>query len=405
MNGNPSVVESFFGGDPLQTSLGLIAIFLACPAVLMKLIPRIPVLRKVSFVPFLYLVPMVLASLEIIPASHPLYDPLQSLTLYMAIFFMVLAIDLHRILRSLETRILLLFLLGCLGVALGGTVAYGLFAPVISAESAAMVAACNTAAYSGGAMNWVAVSEAIDVPSSLSASAFPGMIIVYALYLGVVLALGNSPLRPVLERWIGATGRSDTPAIGGPPPAEPAPAASPRLEDYIYGFLAFCIVYLASVLLEQSVRGFFFVPAVIFLTTFAILIGAVAPRMKSAGMNRMGSMSTFGEAALYFLLCVIGAQASLTGSLIEAPVLLLIPTVIITVHALVLLLAARLLKVDLVTSVVASVSAVGGAASAPVTAAALGSAELIPLGVILSSLGYALGTYLGVYLGLFLLSL
>ena len=410
-----SVVEWLFDGEPLATSLCLIAIFLACPAVLMQVIPRTPVLRKVTFVPFLFLLPMILSSLGIIPDSYPLYKPLQSTSLYMAIFFMVLAIDVARILRSLATRILLLFLIGCLGTAAGSILAHALFAPLIGSESSAMIAACMSAAYTGGSMNWAAVSEAIEVPDSLNATAFPAMVIMYTLYLGGLLALDNSPLRPLLERWIGATSSDEvvrddvsrddirsgelpaTAVVGG------ESHAVPKREDYINGFLAFSIVYLASSVLEQWVNDLAFIPLVIFLTTFAILLGARAPRMRFAAVGRLGNLSTFGEASLYFLLGIIGAQASLSGSLLHAPVLLLIPTVVIIVHALVLLLAARLLKVDLTTATIVSIAAIGGAASAPAAAGALRAPELIPLGVLLGSLGYALGTYLGVYLGLLLL--
>lgn len=405
-----SLVESLFGGEPLATSLCLIAILLACPAILMQVIPRTPVLRKVTFVPFLFLVPMILSSLGIIPDSYPLYKPLQSTALYMAIFFMVLAIDLGQILRSLATRVLLLFLIGCLGTAAGAILAHALFAPLIGSESSAMVAACTTAAYTGGSMNWAAVSEAIEVPDSLNATAFPAMVIMYTLYLGGLLALDNSPLRPLLEQWIGAASRDEVDSDEADSDEASAMVAvgdesfaAPRREDYINGFLAFVIVYLVSIVMEQWVRDLFFIPMVIFLTTFAILLGAAAPRIRINAVQRLGSLSTLGEASLYFLLGIIGAQASLTGSLLHAPVLLLIPTVVIIVHALVVLLAARLLRVDLATSTIVSIAAIGGAASAPAAAGALRAPELIPLGVLLGSLGYALGTYLGVYLGLFLL--
>ncbi|MDY0166494.1 MAG: DUF819 family protein [Thermoguttaceae bacterium] len=397
---NLSLVEALFGGDLFQTSLCLIAVFLASTALLMNLIPKVPVLRKATFVPFLFLGPMILSSLDVIPGSHPLYRPLQSLTLYMAIFFMVVAIDVGQILRSLQTRVVLLFLLGCLGTAAGSVAAFLLFIPALGAEPSAMVAACMTGAYTGGSMNWVAVGEALDVPDTLSAIAFPAMVIVYTIYLGIVLALDYSPLRPVIERWLGA-GNGD--ATCGIESNEPAPAAAPRLCDYINGFLAFCAVYLASIFLEQLVEGLVFIPMVIFLTSLTILMGAVLPRISPAGARGLGSMSTFGEASLYFLLGVIGAQATLTESLLHAPILLLVPVLVIFVHVLVLLISARFLKVDLVTTSIVSIATIGGAASAPAAAGALNRPALIPLGVLLGSLGYVVGTYLGVYLGYFLL--
>lgn len=267
-----------------------------------------------------------------------------------------------------------------------------------------MVVACTAAAYTGGSMNWAAVSEAISVPDSLSATAFPAMVIMYTLYLGVLLALGNSPLRVVFERWITPTGRGNMTSAPVIDPESAGSGKAPTPEGYIHGFLAFCVVFLASLLLERLAGIIFFVPVVIFLTTFAIILGVLSPRMNFGGIQQLNRMSTLGEASLFFLLGIIGAQATLTGSLTGAPVLLVIPVVVIALHVLVLLISMRLLKVDFVTGVIVSIAAIGGAASAPVAAGALRCPELIPLGVLLSSLGYALGTYLGVYLGLFLLS-
>ncbi len=399
-----SMVESFCGADVFKTSLCIITIFLACTSFLMKIIPKIPLLNKVTFIPFLSLVPMTLSSVGVIPNDYPLYKPLQAVSLYMAVFFMIMAIDVGKVLRSLQPRILALFLLGCAGTALGAMLSQVLTAPLIGTEDSAMISACTAGSYAGGAMNWAAVGDAIEMPSSLNAMAFPASVIAYTLYLGLVLTLNNSPLRPALERWIGATddhAKATTPVSHT---GETEDTGMLRREDYINGFLAFCAVFTVSIVLEELVRGFVFVPLVIFLTTFAILLGALVPLTKSDGMKRLRKMSSFGEASLYFLLCVIGAQAKLTSSLIQAPALLLIPAVVIAVHVLVLLLSARLLKIDLVTSAVVSIAAIGGVATAPVTAAALKAVELIPLAIILGMLGYAVGTYIGVYLGAFLLS-
>lgn len=399
-----SLVEWLFDGASFETSLCLLAILLASTAIIMNLIPKVPVLRKATFVPFLFLTPMILASAGIIPGSHPLYGPLQSVVLYMAIFFMVVAIDLGQILRSLQTRVVLLFFVGCVGTGLGAIVAHLIFTPILGAEPSAMVAACNAGAYVGGSMNWVAVADALDVPESLSAVAFPGMVIVYTIYLGALLALDYSPLRPVLERWIGVTSPEEpleagTAAFGQHTTIEP-----PTCDDYIKGFLAFSIVYLVSIVLEELVCRFVFIPLVIFLTSLTILLGAVAPRFAMFRATWMNRMSTFGEASLCFLVGIIGAQAMLTESLLQSPILLLVPLVVAIVHAFVLLPGTRLLKVDLTTASVISIALIGGAASAPAAAGALGKANLIPLGVLLGSLGYLVGTYLGVYLGVLLLA-
>ena len=57
-------------------------------------------------------------------------------------------------------------------------------------------------------------------------------------------------------------------------------------------------------------------------------------------------------------------------------------------------LAARVFRIDVSMAAVASVAAVGGAASAPV-AAGFHREELVPVSIMLALIGYALGNFLG----------
>ncbi len=57
-------------------------------------------------------------------------------------------------------------------------------------------------------------------------------------------------------------------------------------------------------------------------------------------------------------------------------------------------IAARLFRTDVHLTAIASVAAIGGAASAPVVAA-YHKKELVPVSIILALGGYALGNYLG----------
>jgi len=66
------------------------------------------------------------------------------------------------------------------------------------------------------------------------------------------------------------------------------------------------------------------------------------------------------------------------------------------VHAILLLVVAKLIKAPLFYLAVGSQANVGGAASAPVVAAAF-HPSLAPVGVLLAVLGYGLGTY-GAYI-------
>ncbi len=389
-----SLIEQLLQNDD-QVVLGLFTILAACVIVPIKLIPKIPILKKLSFIPFLFFLPMLLSNVGLMPIQHSLYKPLQSVTLYLAIFLMVLAIDVRTILTVARPKVLILFFLGCLGTTIGAVVGWLALTPVIGHDPAAQVAAATSGAYSGGSMNWVAVCEALHVPPSLSATALPACTIVYSLYLGALLLLEGASFRPRLDRWLRAE-----PVVTTDDDAFVQKEAAPlTIFDYILGLFAFCGVYLISILLEKTISTYFFVPKVIFLTTIALALGCWGPFKKLRGL------ATLGEAALYFLLCIIGVQGNIVATLQDAPILILMPLIVVIVHAIVMLFSARALRINLPTMCVSSIAAVGGAASAPMMAGVYKMEALIPVGILLGSVGYAVGNYLGIYLGHILLGL
>lgn len=108
-------------------------------------------------------------------------------------------------------------------------------------------------------------------------------------------------------------------------------------------------------------------------------------RLEGAGASRVGSVF------LYVLVASIGAHADFRRVL-DAPALLAIGALWISLHALSLLVARRLLRAPIFFAAVGSQANIGGAASAPVVAAAF-HPSLAPVGVLLAIGGYVLGTY------------
>lgn len=336
---------------------------------------------------------MLFSNAGAIPVSHGIYQPLQTLTLYLAVFLLVATIDVRNIVKVADPKILLLYLFACAGSVAGAIVAWAAFAPIVGSQPSAQVSAATTALYCGGSMNWVAVCGALHVPPSLNAAAFPAAIMIFSIYLGAILMLEGSPVGRRLDSWLGGE-RIDDLSDEEFVQKEGIP---PTIYDYILVLFAFCGIYLTSLLLERAFSPYIFIPEIIFLTTLSLLLGICTP------LHKLHGLSTLGEAALFFLICVIGVQGDLCETLRQAPILLLLPLIVVVVHAIIVLLAAKAMKIDLAATCVTSISCIGGTASAPVVAAVFKKEGLIPVGVLLSSLGYAVGNYLGIYLGHFLL--
>jgi uncharacterized membrane protein len=127
---------------------------------------------------------------------------------------------------------------------------------------------------------------------------------------------------------------------------------------------------------------------VVLATTFGLLLSFTKARqLEGAGASRLGS------AFLYVLIATVGMQMNI-GAVFTSPVLFGIGFTWIAFHAIAMLLVARLIKAPTFFLAVGSQANIGGAASAPVVAAAF-HPSLAPIGVLLAVLGFALGTYGG----------
>jgi uncharacterized membrane protein len=107
--------------------------------------------------------------------------------------------------------------------------------------------------------------------------------------------------------------------------------------------------------------------------------------LEGAGASKIGSVFIF------LLVAVIGTRMDVF-QIADAPLLFLVGIVWMMFHVALLLFVAKLIRAPWFFVAVGSKANVGGAASAPIVAAAFHPA-LAPVGVLLAVLGYALGTY------------
>ncbi|MFC5623181.1 DUF819 domain-containing protein [Algoriphagus winogradskyi] len=140
---------------------------------------------------------------------------------------------------------------------------------------------------------------------------------------------------------------------------------------------------------QYSLDSAFFWIVVIATTAGLLLSFTKARKLEGAGASRMGSV------LLYVLVATIGMQMDL-GAVLDNPLLFVVGIVWMLFHILIMLIVAYIIKAPFFYVAVGSQANVGGAASAPIVAAAF-DASLAPVGVLLAVLGYAAGTY-GAYL-------
>jgi len=125
---------------------------------------------------------------------------------------------------------------------------------------------------------------------------------------------------------------------------------------------------------------------IVTVTTVGLILSTTKLRqLEAVGASKVGSVF------IYILVASIGLHMDISA-IVERPWLFVVGALWMMVHAGLMLLVAKLIKAPVFYMAVASQANVGGAASAPVVAAAFHPA-LAPVGVLLAVLGYALGTY------------
>ena len=134
--------------------------------------------------------------------------------------------------------------------------------------------------------------------------------------------------------------------------------------------------------------GFFWL--IVIATTVGIVLSFTSVRnYEGAGASKIGSVF------IYILVVTIGMKMNILG-IFENPGLFLVGLTWMAFHVGLLFVIGKLIKAPFFFLAVGSKANIGGAASAPVVAAAF-HPSLAPVGVLLAVLGYALGTY-GAYI-------
>jgi len=251
-------------------------------------------------------------------------------------------------------------------------------------QDGAGVFATLAGSWTGGTANMLAVAGALNVREELMGYALIVDSIDYTLWVMLLLFLVG--FAPYFNRWTKATEHLQ--ALQTQPEVStltPKPIILMAL--FIFSLLIAFISYsIASYLPGLSTTTW----SVLSATTFG-LIGSRTPLKKIRGSNGLSS------AMLMVLIALIGSQAHLRG-FDAVPMYLLIGLLILLLHAVIMVVVAKVFKLDLFSIGVASLANIGGVASAPILAAAY-HRSLIGIAVLMAIMGYLIGTVMGLGIG------
>ena len=151
---------------------------------------------------------------------------------------------------------------------------------------------------------------------------------------------------------------------------------------------------LGALWLSQFFSSLFpMIPAVLWLSTFALVAAQIRPLRALPGSAMLGNYML-----LLFITCN-GARSVVANIIQMGPSIFYFASAALVVHAVVIFGLGRLLKLDLPTLVIASSANIGSPVSAIAVASGRGYTDLILPGVAVGLVGYAVGNYVGIAVG------
>tara|TARA_B110000971_G_scaffold221320_1_gene267948 strand:+ start:71 stop:1375 length:1305 start_codon:yes stop_codon:yes gene_type:complete len=348
---------------------------------------------------------------ELVSNSSQLYFVASRFLLPAALVLMTLSIDLKAIF-NLGSKALIMFFTGTVGVIIGGPLAIlliSIFSPetVGGADFDAVWRGLSTLAGSwiGGGANQTAMLEIYKY----NPAKYGGMVIVDIVIANIwmaILLIGIGK-KDKINKWL----KADTSAIEELKEKvidfTQKTKKNPTLTDFMImlaiafgtvGFGHFAAKYL-SVFFSETVAAinsqtwrniFSFLGSSFFwLISISTLVAILLSYTKAKNYEGAGA-SKLGSIFIYILVATIGMKMDLNQAL-ENPGLIAIGFVWMTIHALLLIVVAKIIRAPYFFLAVGSQANVGGAASAPIVAQAF-HPSLATVGVLLAVFGYAIGT-------------
>ena len=312
------------------------------------------------------------------------YKAFKSNLLPAMIFLMLLQADIRKILK-LGKKILLTFFLASFSISIGFIVSFGLFHNFFKADAWKAFGALS-GSWMGGTGNMIAIQGALNIPDSDMGYVLLIDSIDYAIWVMILLSL--VPFAKRFNQWIGADSSIlDTLSSS-------LDITGKKEEINFPSFFMILGVALMVSLFSQELSNLmptsnFLTKSswvVIFATFFGILAG-VTP------LGKNSSAPILANIMLYLIVALIASRANFS-ELTQAPIYIITGFSIILIHATIMVIFAKIFKIDLFSLGVASLANIGGVASAPILAGAYNKA-LIPIGVLMAMMGYIIGTFMG----------
>ena len=341
-----------------------------------------PLGKKTSGVVWVIACAMLLSNFKLIPFSSPSYDFVGGTLVPLAIPLLLFKADLRKIFRE-SGPVMLTFAIASAATVAGAVMGYYLFD---LGEIGPKAAGVYTGGWIGGAVNFLAVSQAVEMtPTEFSVSiGASSMVSNIALLLLIAIPSVGWITRqlPAHESAMTAKQTGDD---------EKHQLSTAFKLTHVAGAIAlsFAICAVASSIsnwLSMSQYN------ILFITILTIVVANLMPKT----MHDLEGDFDLGMLFMYIFFAAVGAGTDVSFFFSAALILFAYGMFIILLHLLIVLLAAKLLKIDVAEAVVASGAALVGPAVTAAIATSRGWRSLVTPGIMCGIFGYVIGTFIGV---------
>ena len=361
--------------------------FIATAFNLLESKTRLRVFKYIPAVVMIYAFSMLLASFGVFDSNKEIeniYKLTKTNLLPAMLFLMLLQVDFRHFFK-LGKSLLISYVLAVFSIAFAFVIVALIFNfnPETSSAFGALAGS-----WMGGTANMIAVGSALEVSENAFAYALVVDSVNYTLW--VMLLLFLVPFAAVFNKFT----RSDENLAYLGDIGCACNMGAPRY--WLLIAFALFVSFLAQIIAEN----FQFLNKTTTVVLLASFFGVLGSFTKLREVNGSSEVAT---TMLYIIIALIGSKA-VVESFSGLGIYVFAGFVILVIHAIIMVLGARIFTLDLFSIAVASLSNIGGVASAPILAATYNK-SLVSVGVLMAIMGYIIGTFGGLLVGNVLVSI